>query len=185
MVANESATAVLSFLLRSDNMVREGSCILTFAISLQEFPASLICFNLSSSAGVHGVFVRLFLSFGSCAGASLSAAWGTALLASTSAPRVELVMSSGGWFTVTDLRFRFVVDVSGGGALACDSWPAVVTGAGCKLGSSVVAGYGELRWSVAAIGEGLRVRVAEGEELWNKRYKVSGQGWAATTQGPR
>jgi hypothetical protein len=45
----------------------------TLAISLQVFPVSLICFNLSSSAGVQGVFVRLFLSFGSGAEASTSA----------------------------------------------------------------------------------------------------------------
>jgi hypothetical protein len=156
-------------------MIREGSCLLTFAISLQEFPASLICFNLSSSAGVHGVFVRLFLGLGSCAGASSSAACSAPLLASSSAPPTALVMVSGWWLPVTDLRFRFVIGVSGGGGAACDSWPGVVTGAGCKLGSSVVAGYGELRWRVAAMGEGLRVRAAEGEELWNMGCKVSGQ----------
>ena len=37
---------------------------LTFAISAQLFPASLMVFNLCSSAGVHGVFVRLFLAGG-------------------------------------------------------------------------------------------------------------------------
>lgn len=35
-------------------------CVSTFAISLQLFPASLIVLSLCSSAGVHGVFVRLF-----------------------------------------------------------------------------------------------------------------------------
>lgn len=70
--------------------------IRTFAISLQLFPASLICFNLNSSAGVHGVFVRLFLSLGSCIGASTPAAWGAALVAGSSAPTVELAMFSGG-----------------------------------------------------------------------------------------
>ena len=119
----------------------QASRVRTFAISLQLFPASLICFSLNSSAGVHGVFVRLFLAFGSCAEVSTSAAWGAALLACASAPPVELAIVSGGWFRVTDLRFRFAVGVSGGWALACDSWPAVVTGAaGCRLGSSVVAG---------------------------------------------
>jgi hypothetical protein len=84
-------------------------------------------------------------------------------------------MFSGGWFKVTDLRFRFVVgDGGGGGAPACDSWPDVMTGAGCKLGSSVVAGCLELCWRMAALGEGFRLRVAEDEELWNGRYKVSG-----------
>jgi hypothetical protein len=38
---------------------------LTFAISAQLFPASLMFFNLCSSAGVHGVFVRLFFGGGS------------------------------------------------------------------------------------------------------------------------
>jgi hypothetical protein len=36
----------------------------TFAISAQLFPASLIVFNLCSSAGVQGVFVRLFFAGG-------------------------------------------------------------------------------------------------------------------------
>ena len=36
----------------------------TFAISLQLLPASLICFNLCSSAGVHGVLVRPFFAGG-------------------------------------------------------------------------------------------------------------------------
>jgi hypothetical protein len=38
--------------------------LLTFAISAQLLPASLIVFNLCSSAGVHGVFVRLFFAGG-------------------------------------------------------------------------------------------------------------------------
>jgi hypothetical protein len=37
---------------------------LTLAISAQLFPASLMFFNLCSSAGVHGVFVRLFFAGG-------------------------------------------------------------------------------------------------------------------------
>jgi len=41
---------------------------LTFAISAQLFPASLIVFNLCSSAGVQGVFVRLFLAGGGAIG---------------------------------------------------------------------------------------------------------------------
>lgn len=36
------------------------------AISAQLEPESLICFRRSSSAGVHGVFVRLFLAGGAC-----------------------------------------------------------------------------------------------------------------------
>jgi len=54
----------------------------TFAISLQLLPASLICFNLCSSAGVHGVFVRPFFAGGgpgiSCAGAVVVAGEGSA-----------------------------------------------------------------------------------------------------------
>jgi hypothetical protein len=64
------------------------------------------------------------------------------LLACASAPPIDVDMSSGGWFKVTDFRFRLEVGVGGGCAVAGDSWLAVVTGAaGCKLGSSVVAGY--------------------------------------------
>ena len=40
------------------------SSYLTFAISAQLLPASLIFFNLCSSAGVQGVLVRLFLAGG-------------------------------------------------------------------------------------------------------------------------
>ena len=38
--------------------------IYTFAISFQLFPASLMLLSLRSSAGVHGVFVRLFFATG-------------------------------------------------------------------------------------------------------------------------
>jgi len=51
-------------------------------------------------------------------------------------------MISGGWFNVTDLRFRFAVGVSGGCALLCEFEVAVVSdAAGCKLGGSAVGGY--------------------------------------------
>lgn len=39
---------------------RDSSHVLTFAISLQLFPASLIALSLCSSSGVQGVFVRPF-----------------------------------------------------------------------------------------------------------------------------
>src|SRR4051794_2178379 len=39
----------------------------TLAISAQLLPASRICFSRSSSAGVHGVFVLLFLAGGGLA----------------------------------------------------------------------------------------------------------------------
>lgn len=42
----------------------------TFAISPQLFPASLIVFSLCSSAGLHGVLVRLFFGAGAAMGAS-------------------------------------------------------------------------------------------------------------------
>ena len=41
-----------------------GDELLTFAISLQLFPASRMVFNLCSSAGVQGVLVLLFLAGG-------------------------------------------------------------------------------------------------------------------------
>jgi hypothetical protein len=43
-----------------------------FAISAQLFPASRIFFSLNSSAGVHGVFVRLFLGGGSMGAAAMT-----------------------------------------------------------------------------------------------------------------
>jgi hypothetical protein len=43
----------------------------TFAISLQLFPASLMCFSRNSSAGVQGVFVRPFFA----GGGPLPSAW--------------------------------------------------------------------------------------------------------------
>ena len=43
----------------------------TLAISAQLFPASLICFSRSSSAGVQGVLVLLFLAGGADAGVEL------------------------------------------------------------------------------------------------------------------
>lgn len=42
----------------------QGSNSRTFAISLQLLPASRMVFSLCSSAGVHGVFVLLFLGGG-------------------------------------------------------------------------------------------------------------------------
>jgi len=53
--------AQLQILVRHQPPTQES---LTFAISAQLFPASLIFFNLCSSAGVHGVFVRLFFAGG-------------------------------------------------------------------------------------------------------------------------
>lgn len=42
----------------------------TLAISAQLFPWSRICLSLSSSAGVHGVLVRLFFTGGVGTGAA-------------------------------------------------------------------------------------------------------------------
>ena len=99
-----------------------GLCFSTFAISLQLFPASLICFNLCSSAGVHGVFVRLFFR-GSCVGGSASAPGAAvdALLASAPAAVALVAMVSWGWARLTDLRFREFPGVGGCGTLAKDS----------------------------------------------------------------
>jgi hypothetical protein len=81
-------------------------------------------------------------------------------------------MFSGGWFRVTDLRFRLAVGVSGDCALPDVSWPAVVTGAaGCKLGSSVGPGCGAVCGRGAAMSEGLRFRLAEGEELCERKAR--------------
>ena len=78
----------------------------TFAISLHEFPASLICFSLSSSAGVQGVFVRLFLTLGSWAAVSPCSVWSDAALFWASAPALASAMLLACWPALRDLRFR-------------------------------------------------------------------------------
>lgn len=94
-------------------------CFSTFAISLQLFPASLICLSLCSSAGVHGVFVRLFFALGSWAGGSTSAAEAVAVAPPAGAPALVavLAMCSCCW-RLTDLRFRALPGVGGCGAFA-------------------------------------------------------------------
>lgn len=47
-------------------LTQSGRVRLTFAISLQLFPASLIIFSRCSSAAVHGVFVLPFFGGGGC-----------------------------------------------------------------------------------------------------------------------
>ena len=59
----------LAFHQRRDQF-RDRHSINTFAISPQVFPASLISFNRCSSAGLHGVFVLLFLGAGTGADSS-------------------------------------------------------------------------------------------------------------------
>jgi len=53
-----------SCLCNSNPLLKTLSKILTFAISAQLLPASLIVFSLCSSAGVHGVFVLDFFAGG-------------------------------------------------------------------------------------------------------------------------
>lgn len=49
-----------------------------------------------------------------------------------------------------------------------------VTGAaGCRLGSSAEAEYGACCWRLAEMGEGFKLRLVEGEELWNPDDDVS------------
>lgn len=55
-----------------------ASSELTLAISAQLLPASLICLSRNSSAGVQGVFVRLFLAGGGTTGVLASSLVGTA-----------------------------------------------------------------------------------------------------------
>jgi hypothetical protein len=106
----------------------------TFAISLQLFPVSRICLSLCSSAAVHGVFVRLFLTLGSVAKASTS---------TPDACAVVVAIWSCDWARLIDLRFReFGPGVSGCWAGTNGSCPdetvadAVAAGAGWILGSS-------------------------------------------------
>jgi hypothetical protein len=107
-------------------------CLSTFAISLQLFPASLIVLSLCSSAGVHGVFVRLFLALGSCAGASTSALLGAAGAAAAVVVAAAAAAGGGappGGFAalaicscarLTDFRFLELPGVGGCGKLAKD-----------------------------------------------------------------
>lgn len=151
-----------------------GTVGTTFAISLQLFPASLICFSRCSSAGVQGVLVRLFLGRGSGAGASTSppdAAGAAPACALTGAAAAAAVaMWSCGWARLTLLRFRAFPGVGGGwAAVGFDSDADVV--AGWRLGSSAggaswalcccCCGWGGL----AAMGEGFRLRLEAGEVL--------------------
>lgn len=78
----------------------------TFAISLQLLPTSRICLSLSSSAGVQGVFVRLFLAFGSCTEASTGSVSADTALICASAPALVSAMWLICWLTLTDLRLR-------------------------------------------------------------------------------
>ena len=145
----------------------------TFAISLQLFCASLICFSLCSSAAVHGVLVRLFLALGSGTGTSSSAAEAPAVAAAValSAEPAGVVEAFAIWsaklLRLRDLRFRELAGETGWGAGAADSGGAV-TG-GWELDSSAGAADWVLCW-----GEGLRVRLLAGaEELWDAEGGVS------------
>lgn len=100
----------------------------TFAISLQLCPASLICFSLCSSPGVHGVFVRLFFAFGSEAGASASVAGAALSLSAGPAAVVGLAMWSDGLWRLTDLRLRAPAGDGGRAGAANESDDAVVAG---------------------------------------------------------
>ena len=58
----------------------------TFAISPQVFPASLMTFNLCSSAGLHGVLVRLFLRMGTGADSSPTSSTPSSILPDSPGP---------------------------------------------------------------------------------------------------
>lgn len=82
----------------------------TLAISLQLFPESLICLRRCSSAGVHGVFVRLF--FGATGEDTSS---GAAI--SSPASLIDVADPVGRSITVADmgaLRFRDMGGLFGG-----------------------------------------------------------------------
>ena len=119
----------------------------TFAISLQLLPASLICLSLSSSAGVQGVFVRLFFIFGSSVEASTWAGCtgctgctGAALLFA-SAPPAASAMLLACWLKMTDLRFRLPEEGDCAGCALIETSLFSWTGgaAGCESGFSVAA----------------------------------------------
>lgn len=83
-----------------------GPHILTFAISLQEVPASLSSLSLFSSAGVQGVLVRVFLAGGPD---ELSAAASAGWLGPPGS-------TNGSCADVLGSIFRFLPDVAGEGA---------------------------------------------------------------------
>jgi hypothetical protein len=94
-----------------------GLCFSTFAISLQLFPSSLIFLSLCSSAGVHGVFVRLFFGLGSDAGASVLAASAAVAPAEDDDAVVAAfaAFAAWSWARLTDLRLREFPGVVGCG----------------------------------------------------------------------
>jgi len=149
-------------------LCRRDWCFSTFAISLQLLPASRICFSRCSSAGVHGVFVRLFLALGSCAATSSSVPDAAAALAGWGADAaIGLAIWSCGCARLTDLRFRALpgvgVGVGGCGAVAWESRDAVV--ADWRLGSSLDGANWAACCGLAVMGEGFRLRLGAGEAL--------------------
>lgn len=77
----------------------------TFAISLQLLPASLISFNLCSSAGVHGVLVLFFLGAGGFIIRSIS----DGPPAKTSWSRKEVEVADAGWFIAVESEMSEMV----------------------------------------------------------------------------
>jgi hypothetical protein len=61
---------MLAFTMATSNHIKQLVRGLAFAISAQVEPASLMVLSLCSSAGVHGVFIRLFFAEG-CIGESV------------------------------------------------------------------------------------------------------------------
>ena len=104
-------------------------CLVTFAISPQLFPASLMTFNLCSSAGVHGVLVLLFLGGGIDEETSLASSACCCPLSLGSPRLVEGIVEDIGGIAAIGvdpgaLRFR------DGGELACGDG----CGGGCCCG---------------------------------------------------
>lgn len=99
----------------------------TLAISAQLCPASRICLRRSSSAGVHGVFVRLFLAGGGWAAAWLLSAVGGA-----------------GWVGVAIAAGGVGTGIGVGPEAAC--W----TGVGTDWGGSVTGAVGVAAPAAAA-----------------------------------
>jgi hypothetical protein len=154
--------------LRASEPVRP--CFHTFAISLQLFPASLICLSLCSSAGVHGVLVLLFLGLGSS-----SAGGGAGLASAPCEAEANVAAGCAAGFAeasicwsccrLTDFRFFDFPGVGGCGTAAAAKGSWVGATAGWRGGRSAEAAKGELCCGFAAIGEGFRLRLAAGDEL--------------------
>ncbi len=125
----------------------------TFAISAQELPLSLICFRRSSSAGVHGVFVRLFFAggpLGVVVESSAAAGWAGVVAAAVAGVGAAAVPG-------TDTGVGVAGTGTGGGMAVAGAGGGAAAAGFCRLrdrGWGAGAGVGVGCWGAAAAGWG-------------------------------